>query len=200
MPCSPGSLPGGEWAVERGVTQIWGLIGGRFLIRCLSNLLAPRCTLVLLSLPPGPELSGFSPRPAGAVPGAGEEFPREQLNSALAKNSPRPGPKARGGRGGGWPGRPLSCLPHPFTWTQGLGCKLPPPSSLTPGLSLTGASCFLLSSLLCSSPCPPPPASPLLAVSCPCISPPLTEPDRGWRPGPGLQKRALCREVPPWVS
>lgn len=53
---------------------------------------------ILFSPPPGPELSGFSPRPAGALPGAGEEFPREQLNSAPAKNSPGPGPKAGAGR------------------------------------------------------------------------------------------------------
>lgn len=68
-----------------------------FLTRCLSTLLAPCCAWVLFAPPSGPELSGFSPRPAGALPGAGEEFPREQLNSARTKNSPGPGPKARGG-------------------------------------------------------------------------------------------------------
>lgn len=46
-------------------------------------------------------LPSLSPRPAGALPGAGAEFPREWLNSALAKNSLGPGPKAGGAGGGG---------------------------------------------------------------------------------------------------
>jgi hypothetical protein len=50
-------------------------------------------------------LPGLSPRPAGALPGAGAEFPREWLNSALAKNSLGPGPKAGGAGGGGGGGR-----------------------------------------------------------------------------------------------
>ena len=162
-------------AIGGGVLQIWGLLQSlSFLPRGFSTLPAPRGFWGLLFPPSWTPASRLLPRLAGALPGAGEEFPREQLNSAPAKNSPGPGPKAGGGGGGGQdklllpPAPRLHLDPRPGL---GLASSLPPRPSLGPA--------FL-----------PSPASVIRPWSCSfCLLSLLTHTEIPGRPGSGLGKR-----------
>lgn len=122
------------------------------------------------------------------MPGAGEEFPREQLNSAPAKNSlglaQRLEEEEEKGRVG--QAAPPLALPLHLDPRPGLegSSRLHLFTHPRPG---TG---FLFSSLLCSS-C----ARPLVLLLC-LVSPlhlPASSKAGGARPGPGLRKRALYR-------
>lgn len=140
-----------------------------------------------------PPLPGCSPRPAGALPGAGEEFPREWLNSAPAKNSPGSGPKAGGevgeGRARPAPSHHLDTGPGQWRVSAGLlGICIFVPAAHTRPSSHGGSLLFslLLSSVLCPALLPGSCSSACLSsLLTACVTlPPLREPDRD--PGQGL--------------
>lgn len=176
-PCSPGGLPGGESGRGhrgRSASDLGPAPEPQFPPQRLQY---PSSSSRLLGPPFPPawtRASRLLPRLAGALPGAGEEFPREQLNSAPAKNSPGPGPKAGGGGGGGQdklllpPAPRLHLDPRPGL---GLASSLPPRPSLGPA--------FL-----------PSPASVIRPWSCSfCLLSLLTHTEIPGRPGSGLGKR-----------